>query len=399
MRTGSRPYSQNPSPRKRFTSGSYAQVVGDPKDAAGLHAAMHRYLEHKAVLGSTEAGIFSAERYIRDFIIWADERSVTHPQHVSRPVLERYQRWLYHYRKKNGEPLSVASRRAKMVPLKGWFKWLTRSGEIPANPAADIDLPRKIKRLPRNVLTIAEVERVLSGADTSTALGLRDRALMEVLYATGMRRMEVARLEMGDIDAGRGEVGGVVLIREGKGRKDRLIPMGERAMHWVRQYLEQARPQLAWNADDATLFLGNEGRALNPMWLSTLVARRVDAAELGKRGGCHLFRHTMATLMLEGGADIRFIQVMLGHAELSTTQIYAQVAIKQLQKVHAMTHPGAVLRRGAGQEGAATEQQESPASTGMARQSEASEASPVEALLAALDAEAQDEDSQDDEPR
>jgi integrase/recombinase XerD len=174
--------------------------------------------------------------------------------------------------------------------------------------------------------------------------------MMEVLYATGMRRNELARLELGDIEAERG----VVLIREGKGGKDRLLPLGERALHWVRQYLERARPALAWNADDKTLFLGNEGKPLHPMWLSTIIARRVDAVELGKRGSCHLFRHTMATLMLEGGADIRFIQAMLGHAELSTTQIYTQVAIRQLQQVHAMTHPGAQRRLRGAQTGADT---------------------------------------------
>jgi integrase/recombinase XerD len=167
---------------------------------------------------------------------------------------------------------------------------------------------------------------------------------MEVLYATGMRRTELARLALDDIEPERA----LVLIRQGKGRKDRLIPLGERALHWVQQYLSQARPQLAWNADDKTLFLSNEGNPLNPMWLSRVIAQRIERAELGKHGSCHLLRHTMATLMLEGGADIRFIQVMLGHAELSTTQIYTQVAIKQLQQVHARTHPGARRRlRGA----------------------------------------------------
>lgn len=388
MRTGSRPYSHKPSPRERFTGGKYAQVVGDPKDAMGLHAAMRRFIEHKAVLGSTEAGLFSAERYIRDFIIWADERSVTHPQHVSRPVLERYQRWLHHYRKKDGAPLSIASQRAKLVPLRAWFKWLTRTGEIPANPASDLDLPRKMKRLPRAVLTQREVEQVLALADTTTPVGMRDRAMMEVLYATGMRRMELARLALGDIDAERG----VVLIREGKGGKDRLIPMGERALHWVDRYLQEARPQLAWDQAEATVFLGREGHAMNPMWLSTTVARYVERAELGKKGGCHLFRHTMATLMLEGGADIRFIQAMLGHAELSTTQIYTQVAIRQLQKVHASTHPGAALRRKAGQEAA----QGAQSGGDMPTQPDAPETSPVDALLAALAAEAEDEEGCED---
>ncbi len=202
----------------RSATSRFLQPVGDPHDATGLYASMRRYIEHRAVLGSTEQSLWSMERYIRDFIAWCDERSVTHPQHVSRPVLERYQRWLYHYRKRNGEPLSIASQRSKLIPLRGLFKWLTRSGELPANPAADLDLPKRMRRLPRAVLTASEMEQVLTLADTSTAIGLRDRAMMEVVYSTGMRRMEVAHLELGDVDAERC----VVLLREGKGRKDRL---------------------------------------------------------------------------------------------------------------------------------------------------------------------------------
>ena len=361
--------------RQRYAAGSYSRAAGAPGDLRGLMAAMHRYLEHLGVRGYRPQGMDTAERYIRDFIVWADERGVTHPSQVTRAVLERYQRWLYHYRKKNGEPLSIASQRAKVVPLKGFFKWLTRTAEIPANPAADLELPRKLKRLPRVILTEAEVERVMACVDLGQPLGLRDRAMMEVLYATGMRRNELARLELGDIEAERC----VVLIREGKGGKDRLLPLGERALHWVRQYLERARPALAWNADDKTLFLGNEGKPLHPMWLSTIIARRVDAAEIGKRGSCHLFRHTMATLMLEGGADIRFIQAMLGHAELSTTQIYTQVAIRQLQQVHARTHPGAQRRLRGAQTGA-----DSPSPQPDAQSAAA-------ALLDALEQEALDE--------
>lgn len=349
-----------------------------PDDLRGLTAALHRYTEHLGVRGYRSAGIATAERYVTDFIAWASERGITHPSQVSRSVLERYQRWLYHYRKKNGEPLSIAGQRCKLVPLRGYFRWLTRTAEIPANPAADMELPRKIKRLPRVVLTQAEVERVMAGVDLGTPIGLRDRAMLEVLYATGMRRHELANLELGDIEVERC----VVLIREGKGGKDRLLPLGERALHWVTQYLERARPQLAWNQDDKTLFLGAEGKRLSPLWLSTLIARRVDAAELGKRGGCHLFRHTMATLMLEGGADLRYIQAMLGHAEISTTQIYTQVAIRQLQRVHAMTHPGAKRRLRGAQTG------EDTPTLRLDAQSASDE------LLAALDAEAEEEDTE-----
>ena len=312
--------------------------------AQAMPAALARYLEHLGTRGYRAQGMATASRYIGEFIAWAGERGLSHPAQVSRAVIERYQRALVHYRKRDGNPLSAAGQRCKLVPLRGWFKWLTRTAQIPANPAADLELPRRLKRLPRVVLTAAEVERVMAAIDLATPVGLRDRAMLEVLYATGMRRMELARLETSDIDSERA----VILIREGKGGKDRLIPLGSRALHWVGVWLERGRDQLAWNAQDHTLFLGSEGKALSPLWLSTLVARRVDAAQLGKRGGCHLFRHTMATLMLEGGADIRHIQAMLGHAEISTTQIYTQVAIRQLVAVHARTHPGA-NRRARGQ--------------------------------------------------
>lgn len=327
----------------KFSNGGkqrFSKQVGDPRDARGMYAAMLRFIEHRGVNGSTEQSLYNFERYLRDFIAWADARSVTHPEHVSQAVLERYQRWLYHYRKSDGAPLSVSSQRSKLVPLRAFFKWLTRTGQLPANPAAEIDLPKKIRRLPRYVLSVAEVEQVLKLADTNGPIGLRDRAMMEVLYATGMRRMEIAGLEVGDVDIGKC----VVLIREGKGRKDRLIPLGERALHWVRQYLERGREQLIWNQQEQRLFLGIEGLPMSPTWLSTHIASYVKRAEIGKHGSCHLFRHTMATLMLENGADIRFIQAMLGHAEISTTQIYAQVAIRQLQRVHALTHPGANRR-------------------------------------------------------
>jgi integrase/recombinase XerD len=362
-----------PRTREPFTAGA-------PNDLRGLTAALHRYMEYLGVRGYRPQGMASTERYVREFIAWVDERGVTHPSQVSRAVLERYQRWLYHYRKKDGNPMTATGQRCKLVPLRGYFRWLTRVGEIPANPAADLELPRKLKRLPRTVLTEAEVERVMAGVDLGTPLGLRERAMLELLYATGIRRAELGGLDVGDIDIDRA----VVFVREGKGGKDRVLPTGERALHWLRQYLERARPQLAWNAHDKTLFLSNEGRALNLAWMSRIVALAVERADLGKHGGPHLFRHTMATLMLEGGADIRFIQAMLGHAELSTTQIYTQVAIRQLAQVHALTHPGA-RRRIRGDKAGGDTLGPIPAPENAA-----------EALLAALDDEAEQEAAEDE---
>jgi integrase/recombinase XerD len=189
------------------------------------------------------------------------------------------------------------------------------------------------------VLTAEEAERVLAQPDVRDPLGLRDRALLEVFYATGMRRSEVASLQLGDVDVDRA----TAEIRQGKGKKDRIVPLGERAALWIAKYIREARQRLVSEPDDRTLFLSNAGEPFSPDYLTEMVAGYVEAADIGKRGACHLFRHTMATLMLEGGADTRFIQAMLGHADLKTTQIYTHVAVRQLQAIHKATHPGVKL--------------------------------------------------------
>uniref|UniRef100_UPI003F958530 tyrosine-type recombinase/integrase n=1 Tax=Mycobacterium sp. TaxID=1785 RepID=UPI003F958530 len=135
-----------------------------------------------------------------------------------------------------------------------------------------------------------------------------------------------------------------VTIRQGKGKKDRIIPLGDRAAAWVRKYLDESRPQLASEPDDKVVFLSNAGEPFSLDYLTEVARGYVEAAGIGKQGACHLFRHTMATLMLEGGADIRFIQAMLGHADLKTTQIYTHVAIRQLQEIHRATHPAKLER-------------------------------------------------------
>lgn len=161
--------------------------------------------------------------------------------------------------------------------------------------------------------------------------------MLEVLYATGIRRSELAHLAVFDLDVDRQ----TLLVRQGKGKRDRMVPIGQRALAWLARYLATARPVLVVEPDDGALFVSADGIAFSPDRLTQIVGGYVTASGVGKQGACHLFRHTMATLMLEGGADIRYIQAMLGHAELSTTQIYTQVSIRALQAVHAATHPAA----------------------------------------------------------
>jgi len=189
------------------------------------------------------------------------------------------------------------------------------------------------------VLAVTDAESSLNQPNTNTDLGVRDRAILETLYSTGMRRMELVNLKLTDLDTERG----TIMIRQGKGKKDRMIPIGERAITWIEKYVNDVRPALVASPDDGSLFMTTLSECFTPNRLTQLVRNYVQASGIGKSGACHLFRHTMATLMLEHGADIRFIQQMLGHANISTTQIYTQVSIRKLKEVHSITHPGAKL--------------------------------------------------------
>ncbi len=299
------------------------------------------YLEWLLVRNYSPRTVSGREVYLASFIHWCEQRSLMRPQEVTKPILERYQRALFHHRMANGRPLTFRTQRGRLSMVRSFFKWLTRQNVLLYNPASEIDLPKNEHRLPRHVLTVSEVESVLNLPDVREVLGMRDRAVLEVFYTTGMRRAELVGLGVFDVDMGRQ----TAFIRQGKGRKDRLVPLGERAAAWVEKYLYEARPTLAVGVDEQSMFLTSLGEAFTPGRMSQLVSRYVSAADLGKKGSCHLFRHTAATLMLDGGADIRHIQELLGHSELSTTQVYTQVSIHKLQAVHRMTHPGATLER------------------------------------------------------
>ena len=310
--------------------------VGDAGDPDGLYQHMLRFSAWQREKNYSERTVENREDALGRFIVWAYERGLTRPQEITKPILERYQRHLFLYRKRDGQPLSTRSQHARTIPVRAFFKWLARHNHILYNPASELELPRLERRLPRHVLSMGEAEAVLSRPDLSTAIGIRDRAILETFYSTGIRRMELIGLHLYDLDLERG----TVMVRQGKGKKDRMIPIGARALAWIEKYRDDVRPELACGSDDGTLFLTTLGEAFEPGRMTQMVRGYVEAAETGKTGSCHLFRHTMATLMLEGGADIRFIQAMLGHAELSTTQIYTQVSIRQLKAIHTATHPG-----------------------------------------------------------
>jgi integrase/recombinase XerD len=313
------------------------KIPGDPTDRHGFPALIEEFLTDLGSRGYSEATIRNRRQRLATLAGWLNDRGVTRPVQVTRPMLVRYQRYLFHYRKADGEPLSFRSQNEALLPIRAFFKWAVRNDHVGSNPASELELPKVEKRLPKAALSVEEAEAVLAVPDLSRATGVRDRAMIEVLYGTGIRRGELARLNVRDLDVERH----TLMVRQGKGRKDRMVPIGPRAVAWIERYLTDARPQWTTEPDDGTLFLTVDGTGFSVDRLTQLVRDYVKASGTDKEGACHLFRHTLATLMLEGGADIRYIQAMLGHAELSTTQIYTQVSIRALQAVHAATFPGA----------------------------------------------------------
>jgi len=342
-----------------------------------LQASVAQYLEWIAAHGFSEDTVNTRRAYLGYFHEWCQERGLSEPIEITRPILERYQRWLYHYRKTNGQPLGFRTQHTRLQAIKSFFQWMARQNHLLHNPASEIVLPRMEHRLPKYVLTADEAEQIIQQPNVNDPEGLRDRAILETFYSTGMRRMELAHLKIYDVDADRT----TLTIRQGKGRKDRVIPIGERALAWIDKYLQESRPQLLTSGgDDGTVFLTHMGEPFDRKQLTALVRDYLIESKVGKMGGCHLFRHTVATLMLENGADIRVIQEMLGHAKLTTTELYTRVSINLLRQVYSATHPAAHLKR-----------PETPATT--ARDAEA-EAELFDTLATEADQEAGDNDDE-----
>lgn len=307
-----------------------------PQGEAGtLEGELQRYLASLEVRNYSKGSLDGARYRIRPFIEWANERDLSKPEDITLSLLESYQRHLHRHRKSsNGNPLTANTQRGYISVLKLYFAWMTKQKTITANPASELELPRPEKFLQQEALSHNQVRQLLNLPDLSDPLGLRDRVILETFYSTGIRRSELATLEVTDLNYERQ----TLRIRQGKGKKDRIVPLGENTLVWLTRYLEEARPKLALH-ESRSLFLSVYGDPFNPDTLSQMVSRWIRKIEIGRSGSCHLLRHTCATHMLENGADIRYIQQLLGHEKLDTTALYAQVSIVKLKQVHARTHP------------------------------------------------------------
>jgi integrase/recombinase XerD len=300
----------------------------------------HRVEEFLVWLASTNHAVATVRNHrtgLTRFLAWCTARIIVDLIAITPTAIEEYRMALYAARRENGSTLGWATQGEYLGTVRNFLRWCHRRGLIPGDPGAELVLPRRPFRLPLGILNAAEVELVLRQADHRTIIGLRDRAMLELFYSTGLRRAEVAHLRVADVWAG-------------KGQRDRVTPIGRRAIRWTVRYIRRSRPRLVRQVDPGILFLTARGGGFGLNRLSERVSGYFAKAGFAHRGSCHLFRHTAATLLLEGGADIREVQEILGHRNLTTTARYTHLSIARLQIVHASAHPAERKRGAAGRQ-------------------------------------------------
>jgi len=269
----------------------------------------------------------SYRRDLRLFGAWlSSSRARTLPG-AERADLLAYLAHKFHHQAK---PRSAAR---LLSSLKRYYQYLLREGRISADPTLEIESPKLPRSLPKS-LTEEDVEALLAAPDVDARLGLRDKAMLETLYASGLRVSELVTMNVAQVSQDMG----VVRIM-GKGSKERLVPLGEEALSWIRRYLEDARPAILNGKRSDALFITARGESMSRQAFWYLIRRYSTRAGLAKPISPHTLRHAFATHLLNHGADLRVVQMLLGHADISTTQIYTHVARERLKQLHAKHHP------------------------------------------------------------
>ena len=228
---------------------------------------------------------------------------------------------------------SARSTARRLSSLRRFYQYACREGHIKVDPTINIDSPRLGRPLPKS-MTETEVEKLLYAADTQTRNGMRDRTMLEVLYATGMRVSELVNLRLDQVNLRQG-----VIRVIGKGNKERLVPLGEEAVDWLTRYIREIRPDFFKACPDSSLFPSNRGTAMTRQTFWYAIKRYAIQAGINKSLSPHVLRHAFATHLLNHGADLRVVQMLLGHSDISTTQIYTHIAKERLKDLHSKHHP------------------------------------------------------------
>ncbi|WP_293751628.1 tyrosine-type recombinase/integrase [uncultured Paraglaciecola sp.] len=309
-------------------------------DTRKIDSCVAYYLQYCRAKDQSEKTVKGKAFNLALFEQWCCLVKIDNVLNVSVDVLDSYQQYLNKYRKpQNDGPLSKGTRRNRLTAVRVFLRALFIKDIIPNNHFEKFELPTLGRRLPKPVLSESEVQKVLNQASLYGKTGIRDRAIMETYYASGIRRFELGELTVDDIDFEQHQL----RVYQGKGDKDRYVPFAKQGCFMIYQYLKKIRPKLANKHSGKTLFLANNGKAFRPTQLSELVAKYIKLADIRKGGACNQYRHAAATHMVDRGADIRHVQEFLGHADLSTTQIYVHVSMVKLREVYGNTHPAALI--------------------------------------------------------
>jgi len=300
---------------------------------ASANTFLFSFKEHLKVLHRSSATVEAYSSHIQAFL---DTTGFDDVRAVTRKKLEDYMATLYGYRTKDGKPYTAATISVKIRSLKRFFEYLEESNIVFINPAEFIREPKKVRGIPKNILNPAEARAVLDQPNLGTLRGIRDRAILELFYSTGIRIEELCSLSVYDADL----QGAMLRITKGKGKKDRVVPMGKHAIRFLREYITKVRPHFTKkNRAERRLFIDTSGKPLSKQMTGISVRQYGKAANIGKPVTAHIFRHTFATGLVKNGADITAVQKMMGHADLRTTGIYLRTACVDLKKAHKESHP------------------------------------------------------------
>lgn len=293
-----------------------------------------RFEEHLLMQGFSGRTCEDYTRELERLLSFLSDRGLSKISEVTKDSLWAYRTHLF-YRTHRGKQVGLGAQANKLKAVKAFFRFLTEQDYLLVDPSKDLPLPKEPQRLPSQLVTEVEVEQLLLTPDIGHTLGLRDRAILELLYATALRNKELRELEIDAVDLSRGEL----FVARGKGNKSRRLPVGEEALAWIETYLLKARPDLARAHSGKVLFLSFRGHMLDRANLATIVRRHVKACGLEKRVTPHVLRHACVTHMLCRGASVRHVQLILGHAGLNSTQKYLRLEISDLHRALSQFHP------------------------------------------------------------
>ena len=301
-----------------------------------LKGLIERFLAGQEGRGYSPATVGTNRFKLKLLNDYLEERGAARLEQLNPDILRGFQEDLSFRTTRKGFFWTPESRNGVLSALRAFLGWLKKEDWIAVDLKETVSYAKIPQRLPRNILTVKEMELLLAQPDITTHKGYQHRLLMELIYATGLRRKEACCLQLQDADTGQG----YLHVREGKGNKDRVVPLGKQLCEMIGRYLAFVRPHLVYGDPKSPwLFPGKNRRSMDKTTLHKWVKYYAKKGALTKRVSPHMFRHACATHMLANGAPIRHVQELLGHARVDTTQIYAHVTINELKKAHARYHP------------------------------------------------------------